>query len=125
MRVIIEVTHISAIITLIGIIAVSRSENMGSWDQRCIGDWNWLGFIDPFITKNIDSLSTNTNACIESGFVYEPCLLTTPCCYMPITRLTKARISIIEITASPNSTIVIFGTLEYTIFYLPPISEKL
>ena len=112
MRVIIEIAHISAVITLIGVIAVSTSECMRSRYQRCVGDSYWFRLIDPLITKKIDSLCTNSNARVEPGFVYESSFLTTSSGYMSIARLTKARIAIIEIAALPYSTIVIVGTLE-------------
>jgi len=115
MRAVVEITHISAIVTLIGVIAFARSENMGSWDQRRVGHWNWFRFIDPSIAQQINSLCTNSNACIKTGFVYESSFLTTSSGYMAIARLTKARIAIIEIAAFPYSTIIIFRTLEFKI----------
>ena len=111
MRVIIEIAHISAVITLIGVIAVSTSECMRSRYQRCVGNWKWFRLIDPLITKQIYSLCTNSNARIKPGFVYESSFLTTSSGYMSIAGLTKARIAVVEIAAFPYSAIVIVGTL--------------
>ena len=40
----VEITHISAIIALIGVIAFSRSEHMGSWNQRWGRNNIWTDF---------------------------------------------------------------------------------